>query len=164
MNWNVLRTSACLTFICLCVGCSSSQYPPVSGKVTYDGKPLANVRLVFNPVGDGATLAPFSMAITDETGAFSLETRDGNPGAVVGLHKVGFDWSDIRSYTMRDLEDTLRESRGNPEKVAKIEAKIADVKQKLASRPTLKAGLQTEFTVPDGGTKEAIFELINISQ
>ena len=158
MNWNALRTIACLTLICLCVGCGS-KHPPVSGKVTYDDKPLAGVRLVFNPVTDGATPAPLSVAVTDEAGVFSLKTRDGVEGAAVGVHKVGFDWSDVKSYTMRDLERSLRESKDDPQKMARIEAEIAVVKQKLASRPSLRADLQTEFTVPDGGTDQANFEL-----
>ena len=158
MNWNLVRTSVCLTFICLCVGCGS-EYPAVSGKVTYEGKPLANVRLVFNPVAGSAEPGPFSRGVTDEAGAFSLETRDGKTGAVVGDHKVGFGWSDIRSFTLQELERSLSESKDDPAKVAEIEVKIADVKQKLASRPTLKADLQTTFTVPENGTNEATFEL-----
>jgi len=131
--------------------------------VTYEGEPLSNVRLVFSPVPteNSASTGPFSVAISDEAGAFSLETRDGVPGAVVGLHKVGFDWSDIRSYTMADLKSALQESKGDPEKQARIKAKIADVQQKLDSRPELKAGLQTKFTVTEGGSSEVAFELTN---
>ena len=159
MNWNFLRTVVILAIGCICVGCGS-KYPPVSGKVTYGGKPISGIRLVFSPSdSDTATPGPFSIGVTDEEGAYSLEARDGAPGAIVGLHKVGFDWSDIRSYTMRDLERSLRESQDDPQKVAEVEAKIADVKQKLATRPTLKGNLQTEFTVPEGGTDSADFEL-----
>ena len=146
-----------LTLVCLCIGCGS-EYPSVTGKVTYDGKPIANVRLVFSPVSDSVP-GPFSVAVTDEEGAFSLKTRDGQSGAVVGPHKVGFDWSDIRSYTLRDLKTNLQESKDNPEKQAKIKAKISEVEQKLASRPEIKAGLETDYTVPEGGAEELLFEL-----
>lgn len=147
-----------LTGACLCVGCGS-QYPAVSGKVTYDGKPVSGVQLVFNPIGESVDSGPISLSVTDEQGVFSLETRDGKSGAVAGQHKVGFDWSDIRAYTMRELERSLSEAKGIPEKEAEIKARIAEVKQKLASRPKLKAGLQTMFTVPEGGTDAANFEL-----
>ena len=161
MNLNLVGTSICLTFICLCFGCGS-EYPDVSGKVTYEGQPLAGIRLVFNPVGDTGAPGPFSAGVTDEAGAFSLETRDGKSGAVAGLHKVGFDWSDIRSYTMRDLTTSLREAGDDPNKTAKIKARIAEVKQTLASRPTLNANLQTSFTVPKNGTEEANFEITEL--
>ena len=160
MNWNFFRTFVVFAVASVCFGCGSTEFPEVSGKVTFDGEPVSGVRLVFNPVaGDTPDPGPYSTAVTDESGVFVLETRDKKPGAVVGLHTVGFDWQDIRSYTMRNLEKALAESKGIPEEEAKIKAKIADVKQKLASRPKLKAGLQTEFTVPDGGTDSANFEL-----
>ena len=60
---------------------------------------------------------------------------------------------------MRDLERSLSESRDDPELVAKFEAKIADVKQKLASRPKLRPNLQVKYTIPKGGTDSADFEL-----
>lgn len=146
-----------LTLTCLCLGCGS-EYPSVSGKVTYDGEPIANIRVVFSPISDSDP-GPFSVAVTDDEGAFSMETRYGQSGAVVGPHKVGFDWSDIRSYTMRDLKRNFQESKGNPEKQAKITAKIAEVEQKLASRPKLKPALETDFKVPKSGADDILFEL-----
>lgn len=160
MNWNLLRTSALLTIACLCIGCGGSEHPTVSGKVTYDGEPLANIQLVFNPVSDTtAANAPYSTAVTDENGAFSLKTRDGQLGAAIGQHRVGFAWSDIKSYTVRNLKQSLTDSKGDPELEAKFKEKIAAAEQKLASRPTLKANLQTEFTVPAGGSDSVNFEL-----
>ena len=101
MNCSVLQTSVILSFACLCMGCGSSEYPTVSGKVTYDGQPLANIEVVFSPLSDSVdTIAPYSTAVTDEAGVFSLKTRDGQLGAVVGQHRVGFAWSDIKSYTV----------------------------------------------------------------
>jgi len=147
VNWNLLRTSALLTIACLCIGCGGSEHPTVSGKVTYDGEPLANIQLVFNPVSDTtAANAPYSTAVTDENGAFSLKTRDGQLGAA-------------KSYTVRNLKQSLTDSKGDPELEAKFKEKIAAAEQKLASRPTLKANLQTEFTVPTGGSDSVNFEL-----
>ena len=160
MNLNLFRTLVVLSFVCFCVGCGSS-YPPVSGKVTYAGEPISGIRLVFSPAETDNTRepGPFSVGVTDEEGFYTLETRDGKPGAVVGVHNVGVDWADIRSYTMRDLERALSESRDDPELVAKYEAKIADVKQKLASRPKLRPNLQVKYTIPEGGTDSADFEI-----
>ena len=160
MNWNLLRTSVILAIASVCVGCGGANYSAVSGKVTYNGEPVANIQLVFSPVSDStAESLPYSIAVTDETGAFSLKTRDGKPGAAVGLHKVGFAWPDIKSYTVRKLKEQLSESKDDPELTAEIEAKIDDAEKKMASRPTLKADLKTEFTVSEGGTDGANFEL-----
>ena len=160
MNCSVLQTSVILSFACLCMGCGSSEYPTVSGKVTYDGQPLANIEVVFSPLSDSVdTIAPYSTAVTDEAGVFSLKTRDGQLGAVVGQHRVGFAWSDIKSYTVRNLKQSLSEAEDAPERAAELKDKIAAAKEKLASRPTLKANLKTEFTVPAGGSDSANFEL-----
>ena len=163
MNANPLRASVILTITCFCIGCGPS-YPPVSGKITYSGEPISGIRVVFSPVGGGNTSAdtPFSVGVTDEAGVFSLETGDGESGAVAGLHKVGFDWEDIRSYTLSGLKSSLREARGDPEDAAMLKAKIAEVEQKLASRPRLKSKLQTQFEVPADGSDSVNFELTDL--
>lgn len=159
MNRNSIGTLLLLALVCFFVGCDSSNYSVVSGKVTYEDKPVSGIRVMFTPAASSGNEVPYSWAVTDESGAFSLETRDGKAGAAIGLHKVGFDWSDIRSYTLQDLKQSLSDAKGNPEREAKVEAEIADVNQKLATRPTLKAGLQTEFNVPEGGDENVVFEL-----
>ena len=160
MNGNLPRISAILTIACLCIGCSDSEYPAVSGQITYEGKPLANVQVVFNPVSNStADVAPYSTAVTDDEGVFSLKTRDGQSGAVVGQHRVGFSWSDIKSYTVRNYKQALSETKDDPERQAELKQQLATAKQKLDSRPALKADLQTEFTVPTAGADNVNFEL-----
>ncbi|HEY2786676.1 MAG TPA: hypothetical protein VGJ05_17060, partial [Fimbriiglobus sp.] len=70
------------------VGAGCSRGPtlaPVSGTVTLNGKPLANVQVEFWPEGS----APRSVGMTDQQGRFTLTTDgEGKPGAVVGSHKV----------------------------------------------------------------------------
>ena len=65
---------------------------PVSGRVTLDGKPLANATVVFVPEADGAgkDAKPSSVGTTDANGHYSLELDrpDKTPGAVVGKHRV----------------------------------------------------------------------------
>lgn len=73
-------------------GCSESGTPtaPVSGKVTLNGQPLANVSVLFQPAG-GANRDPGvgSYGITDDQGRFTLKLSGTNkPGAVVGQHVV----------------------------------------------------------------------------
>ena len=157
MSHNLLKACVLFAIVSVFSGCGTDS-APVSGTVTYDGKPLAGVRVVFTPVSNSTEAMPYSTAVTDDAGAFSLETRDGTPGAVAGLHRVGFDWSDIRSYTLKDLTTKLREA-DNAEEETRIQAQITEVEQKLASRPLLKAGLQTDFTVPESGDTGISFGL-----
>jgi len=67
---------------------------PVSGKVTLDGKPVANVRVVFQPSGgkNGMEPGPGSSGVTDAQGQYTLTTTSAKPkpGAVIGTHTVQF--------------------------------------------------------------------------
>lgn len=67
-------------------GCGGDDGPPVapvSGNVTLDGKPLANVRVIFNPTD----FRP-SEGKTDSDGNYELTYTREKKGAVVGSHKV----------------------------------------------------------------------------
>lgn len=78
------------------IGCGKGAYKvaPVSGKITLDGQPLANVNVVFQPSGtkSSATPGPGSAATTDAQGQYTLRTMEepSQPGAVVGPHVVSF--------------------------------------------------------------------------
>lgn len=165
MQHIVFRASSIVLLAVLCGGCGSgSKYPVVTGLVTYEGEPLPKIRLVFNPtpVGNSAVAGPYSTGVTDQEGRFTLETRNGDGGAVAGSHTVGFYWSDIGVTTLSSLKDSLREVKDSPEDAAKIESLIAEVEQKLKSRPKLRHDLQTKFTVPAEGTDQASFELTDL--
>jgi len=73
-------------------GCGSSgKVAPVSGTVTLDGKPLANARVVFQPIGSpGKPNAGMgSTGDTDANGKYTLKTVDTDQsGAVVAKHSV----------------------------------------------------------------------------
>src|SRR5262245_27711243 len=71
-------------------GGSSQKFAPVSGRVTMKGQPLAGAAVTFMPIvpEGGAAPGPNSVAKTDENGEFTLETTTGEPGALVGPHRV----------------------------------------------------------------------------
>ena len=73
--------------MCLALGCSGVDTGPelaeVIGKVTLDGQPLANARVVFIPE-DG----PASAAITTESGDYELVGKSGVKGGVPGNNRV----------------------------------------------------------------------------
>lgn len=73
-------------------GCGGEHYPvaPVSGRVTLDGKPLADARIGFEPrrQGNNPNAGPGSYAKTDADGRYELKTLAGQSGAVVNTHDV----------------------------------------------------------------------------
>ncbi len=72
-------------------GCSrSSGVPlaPVTGNVTFYGRPVV-AQLVFQPVAlDGKPLGRPSTATSDASGDFTLRFSDSEWGAVIGSHRV----------------------------------------------------------------------------
>jgi len=70
------------------IGCGASgpATAPVSGTVTYKGKPLPNAHVSFVP-SDASSRA--ASGLTDSSGRFTLGTFSTNDGAIVGKHKVG---------------------------------------------------------------------------
>ena len=61
---------------------------PVEGTVTKDGRPLANIQVVFLADVDAGTQGPRTRGITDEAGHYRLRTDNGDDGAVPGKHRV----------------------------------------------------------------------------
>ena len=141
------------------VGCDGGKYPTVSGTVTANGEPVAMVRVVFMPmaVGDNHTPGPWSKGVSDETGHYTLQTRYGDPGAVVGPHKVGFLWDDIDFDEMSDLRAESKSGQGAKAQAAKT--RLEKIKQKMASRPKLKAYENLTFEVSKEGATNADFEV-----
>lgn len=76
-----------------CSPSNSSQFVPVSGRVTMDNRPLAKATIRFQPAkrsGDG-TINPDSYGETDEEGKYTLKpvgVTGEAEGAVVGQHYV----------------------------------------------------------------------------
>ena len=91
--------------VCLMlVGCGDSATPvgekkETSGKVTLKGQPLSGVKLVLQPLGDGAE----AYAVTGQDGAFKTSAtpgqyawyfyaKDGTPASAAALRKVPEDF------------------------------------------------------------------------
>lgn len=67
-------------------GCESrnSGLAPVEGTVTFDDKPLAEARIIFEPEGGGMP----SESVTDENGYYKLHYSGNTSGAEVDTHIV----------------------------------------------------------------------------
>jgi hypothetical protein len=121
----------------LLAGCGSGKIAPVSGRVTLNGKPLANASVTFAPIGQGKQEpGPSSAGKTDADGRYKLALiGQSGDGAIVGRHKV-------RIALMEELDT----SDDRPEKLKQLPLKYN-------GQTTL------EFDVPPGGTDAADFNL-----
>jgi hypothetical protein len=76
----------------LVAGCGKDyETVPVSGRVTLDGAPLADVGITFVPLAENKqtpNIGPGSLGKTDEEGRFTLRTTEGDKGAVPTEHIV----------------------------------------------------------------------------
>ena len=122
------------------LGCGSSKFVPVSGKVTLNGKPLAGANVSFEPLAadDSPSSQTGSVAKTEADGSFVLKGLGGERGAVVGKHRV-------RIVLAGDpAGGDERQPRGGATKTL---PRHYNTDSKLT------------FTVPAGGTTEANFPL-----
>jgi hypothetical protein len=138
-----MRRIACLLLLAAlpAAGCGkSSKIVPVSGRVTLDGRPLAEARINFQPQGDALEPGPGSFALTDANGEYTLElVGGGGKGAYVGTHRVFI----TKSTNQPNPEDDR--ARAGPNLVPP------------------KYNLQSELTcdVPSGGRTDANFDLVS---
>ena len=86
-----LARAALLVAAALAVtGCNRGpRFAEVEGVVTLDGKPLADVEVVFCPDPEKGNVAPHSVAYTDDEGRFRMHCEfPPADGAVVGPQRV----------------------------------------------------------------------------
>lgn len=125
------------------VGCEGGDVPRmarVSGRVLVDGKPLANVRVMFAPVGsqDRPFPGPPSSGLTDDTGHYKLfSSKDNSEGAVVGPCRV-------RIHVREEIPEDIEKARTRVVKQLPV---------RFNDQTTLK------FDVPPQGTEKADFEV-----
>jgi hypothetical protein len=125
------------TFCAIAVGgCGrKSNVVPVSGRVTFDGQPLANVAINFGPQTGGLDGAYAAYGKTDANGHYTLKLVDGGqPGAMIGKNRVTLNEAGLGG-----------ESDGA---ASRIPFKLP---------PTARDGT-IHFDVPPGGTAAANFE------
>ena len=145
-------------------GCGNSDLVSVSGTVTYDGQPVEGVLVVFSPEvqGENHFPGPFSTGTTDSSGNYTLKTKKGSRGAVVGPHKVGFNWAKLSPMELSMLEGDYAAavaSETPKDELAEMKAKIDELKSEIESRPPVVATVNRKFEVPASGTSDANFEL-----
>ena len=146
MNIYSFRSLITITFLVFLSGCGGPGYKvtPVSGKVTFGDKPVANIHVSFQPKsgeGESGKPGPGSVGLTDAQGRFTLRTVDPEQdGAVVGTHVVRLS----RKIENQDPTD----DRSTP-------------RQFLLPEKCRDGSLI--FTVPGEGTSEANFDLQSLT-
>src|SRR3954470_11563339 len=113
----LIRVAFLLAAMVVAGGCTPSiKSVPVSGRVTLNGQPLANVALNFSPVtgGDNAYAA---YGKTDDDGRYTLRLVENNqPGATAGKNRV----------TLNESTGAAESDGGGPAVVLKLPAKARD--------------------------------------
>jgi hypothetical protein len=125
------------------MGCGSGQnLAPVSGQVTLNGKPVAEVAVTFQPVASEGNNAPgpTAVGVTDSSGRYSLKPLgDQGSGATIGKNQVKFS----ANVTVTDTsEEGLRK-----------------MKAAVQIPPRYWSDSKIEFDVPKGGASNADFQL-----
>jgi hypothetical protein len=78
-----------------CGGGESYRFAPVEGTLKVKGKAIANIMVTFCPDSIKGAKGPTSSGITDEQGHYTLTNEKGEPGAVVGPHRVLLEDLDV---------------------------------------------------------------------
>lgn len=135
------------------------ELKPVSGKITFDGEPIAGAKVVFLPrklFVEQSLPHPPATAITDDEGAFHLKT-DGADGAPTGDYLVLISKRDDKASGKEPDLSLIELTRD-----------LDELKNKLLTEPWMSAETipsfyngqtRLRFTVPPRGTTHADFQL-----
>jgi len=153
---------AALLCVSTLVGCKEGgSLAPVSGVVTLDGKPLPGIRVTFypEPAEGNSSPGPYSTAVTDGEGNFSLVDRYGNAGAMVWRHKVEFEWDEMDEAALSDAMEGA-DGGGEADRAAVAAAK-AQMKKFTKIPKKYEGGGASQFVVdvPSGGLKAYAIEM-----
>ena len=146
------------------VGCGDSgSNAPVSGVVTLDGNPLSGIRVTFYPepaTGNSAP-GPYSTAVTDSEGKFSLVDRYDSPGAMVWKHKVEFEWDEVDEAAISDAMEGA-DGDGSADRTA-VNAANAQQKKFPKIPKNYENGGARQFVVdvPAGGLESYSLEMMS---
>jgi hypothetical protein len=117
-----------------CAGCEGGvKREPVKGKVTLEGRPLAEVHVIFYPADAGTTQTTRYTGLTDDKGQFVMRDADRSEGVPAGKYRV--------TLTTAVAKPTDTETTPLPPERVPAEHR------------------NQQFEVPAGGTSEANFEL-----
>jgi hypothetical protein len=135
-------------------GCGGKGYDtvPVSGRVTLDGEPLADVGIMFVPLAkdrDNPNIGPGSLGRTGVDGRFVLQTVHGENGAVPTEHVV-------RLSIASGQEEMEGSDEATPEGIIGVTPAV-----RRSPLPPYACDGSLRFEVPPRGTDRADFDLVS---
>jgi hypothetical protein len=160
----LLSSLSLALFAILVTGCGSgNSVAPVTGTVTLDGQPVADIELIFEPQqvdGGSANVGPYSMGTTDSSGKFTLETRNGEAGAIVAKHQVTFNFAgEDPEEAIAEAQGMMQEADGDQAIISKAKATIERLKN-APKMPERYSGMNSEITADvKAGENTFTFEL-----
>jgi hypothetical protein len=107
-----LSTLAALAAVVLLSGCGGPKMAKVKGQVTYNGKPVTQAAITFNPVGASEkekNPGKPATGFTDEHGNYELSTFRPYDGALVGKHRVTVTLDDTNPARCRRFQEFVLE-------------------------------------------------------
>ena len=131
-----------LIVLALRVPAGHGMMVPVSGVVTLDGEPIANIQVLFQPTSGTPAdpmFSPGSHGTTNAEGRYKLKWSDGS-GAIYGEHVVTLMYKDPNKMSP---EDFINEDGSEEPLVFRLPKNARDG--------------SIRFTVPKGGTDQADF-------
>jgi hypothetical protein len=111
-EWNLISAArfGCLAFaILLTAGCGATgpEMMPVNGKVTQNGNPVAEAKILLHPEQQLPAGIPLPMAISDESGDFKITSLSNGDGALPGKYRVTVELRAPR----KSGEETIRDGK-----------------------------------------------------
>ncbi len=145
-----LAALLCISTLAGCKGGGGNA--PVSGTVTLDGEPLAGIRVTFfpEPATGNSSPGPYSTAVTDSEGNFSLVDRYGEEGAMVWRHSVEFEWDQLDEAELSDAMEGDGDGKSDSKAVAAAKSKLKKF-AKIPDKYQSGNSGQLYVDVPSGG-------------
>ncbi len=98
---------------------------PVTGKVTVDGAPAAELKVVLHDDKGMDTANPtMSMGFTDAEGKFAVSTYDQSDGVPAGDYTLTFEWGQLNVLSMEYGGPDKLNGKYNDPKTSTIKVKV----------------------------------------
>ncbi len=120
MRYQRLSNLCLLVLTCgFLIGCGGGDGPelvPAGGVVNYKGKPIGKINVMLMPSAGGKGM--IAEGTTDESGKFTLQTKEPGDGAMVGSYTVAFKHVPDEIPVMPGFEGAKKVVSPIPEKYA----------------------------------------------
>lgn len=138
----VLAVCGLLAVVCAGCGGSGPKLFPVSGTVTYDGKPLAGASILFIPQGGRP-----SIGTTDASGKYTISTI-GKPGAPAGLYGVTISKTS-GGMDLAKMEMPPSDANPSEEEIKKMQEQMSQNMRQMQNAEKVKAAIPTKYSMPE---------------